>query len=172
MIEFYWSCLAGGVLFALIGVVFGDIISSALDGFLDFLSVDFLQPMVIATAITTLGGAGILFTQYSPFTAIICLIFSLFSALIISIAVFFGYVKPMQNSENSTSFSIQDLQGKIALVSVAIPADGFGEIVVRIGAGNTNQIAASFDTVNIANDTQVVIVEVREGITYVSPLEL
>ncbi|WP_152391804.1 protease [Paenibacillus guangzhouensis] len=172
MVAFYWGCLAFGALFALISVVLGDILSSAFDGLLDFLSIDFLQPMVIATAITTLGGAGILLTKYSTFSALICLGLAIVIALLLAVAVFFAYVKPMQNSENSTGFSIQDLQGKIGQVTVAIPSSGFGEVLVRIGAGHTNQIAASFDAVNIADGSQVVVVEIREGVAYVSPLTL
>lgn len=38
----YWGCLIGGILFAVVTVLLGDILSSALDGLLDFLSVDFL----------------------------------------------------------------------------------------------------------------------------------
>lgn len=172
MVAFYWGCLAFGALFALISVVLGDILSSAFDGLLDFLSIDFLQPMVIATAITALGGAGILLTKYSTFSALICLGLAIVIALLLAVAVFFAYVKPMQNSENSTGFSIQDLQGKIGQVTVAIPSSGFGEVLVRIGAGHTNQIAASFDAVNIADGSQVVVVEIREGVAYVSPLTL
>ncbi len=57
----FWSCLAGGILYALITVIFGDIISEALDGALDFLSGDalpWLQPMTLVSAITIFGGAG------------------------------------------------------------------------------------------------------------------
>lgn len=172
MVAFYWSCLAGGVLFALVSVVLGDILSSAFDGLLDFLSVDFLQPMVIATAITALGGAGILLTEYSPLTTGIALLAAILIALALSVVVFFGYVKPMQNSENSTGFSINDLQGKLAEVTVTIPANGFGEVLVRIGAGHTNQIAASFDAQLIADGSQVVVVDVREGVMYVSPITI
>jgi len=172
MVAFYWGCLAFGALFALISVVLGDILSSAFDGLLDFLSIDFLQPMVIATAITTLGGAGILLTKYSAFSALVCLGLAIVIALLLAVTVFFVYVRPMQNSENSTGFSIQDLQGKIGQVTVAIPSSGFGEVLVRIGAGHTNQIAASFDAVNIADGSQVVVVEIREGVAYVSPLTL
>lgn len=172
MVAFYWGCLAFGALFALISVVLGDILSSAFDGMLDFLSIDFLQPMVIATAVTTLGGAGILLTKYSPFTTLVCLGMAVIIALLLAVAVYFAYVKPMQNSENSTGFSIQELQGKIGQVTVAIPSSGFGEVLVRIGAGHTNQIAASFDAVNIADGSQVVVVEIREGVAYVSPITL
>ena len=37
----YWGCLIGGVIFAIVTVVLGDILSSALDGLLDFCQLIF-----------------------------------------------------------------------------------------------------------------------------------
>lgn len=172
MITFYWSCFAGGVIFALISVLLGDIISQAIDGVLDFLSFDFLQPMVIATAITSMGGAGILLTKYSSLSSLFVLLISVVLALLLAVAVYYGYVKPMQNSENSTGFSIQDLQGKMGQVTVSIPSHGFGEVLVRVGAGHTNQIAASFERTDILEGTRIVVVDIRESVLYVSEITI
>jgi len=168
MLAFYWSCLAGGAIFALISVFLGDIISNAVDGILDFLSADILQPMVLATAITTLGGSGILLSKYSSFNNVFVLLISAVIAVMLSVIVFFAYVKPMKNSENSTGFSIQELQGRMGQVIVPIPSHGFGEVLLRVGAGHTNQIAASFDQQDIAENARVVVVEVRDDVLYVS----
>ena len=62
MIEVYWGCLIGGLLFALVTVIFGDVIDSLFDGLFEFLTMDgldFINPMVIIGAITMFGGAGI-----------------------------------------------------------------------------------------------------------------
>lgn len=82
MLELYWGLLITGVLFALVTVVFGDLMSGAMDGMLDWLSSDvlhYLQPMVLFSGVTVLGGAGILLTKYSPFTAAAVLVLSLHS---------------------------------------------------------------------------------------------
>lgn len=172
MLALFWGCLLVGVLFALVSVLLGDIISGALDGILDFLSVDFLQPMVLATAITSFGGAGILMLKYSTWSSAIVLLLSVLIAVVLSVVIFFGYVRPMQQSENSIAYSMQDLQGKIGEVLVPIPAQGHGEVLVRLGAGNTNQIAASFDAEDIVQGAQVVVVDVREGVVFVTPIAI
>ncbi|WP_020615394.1 NfeD family protein [Paenibacillus daejeonensis] len=170
------ACLAGGILYALISVIFGDILSEALDGVLDFLSMEsmsWLQPMTLVGGITAFGGAGLLLTRYTAIGAWAIVLIALLSAVMIGISVYFLYVKPMQNSENSTGFSFQELSGKIAEVLVPIPATGYGEVLVRVGsAGVTNQIAASHDGEPIPSGSKVVVVEVRDHTLYVSKLDL
>ncbi|EDI1751090.1 hypothetical protein MW925_003889 [Salmonella enterica] len=67
---------------------------------------------------------------------------------------------------------MKELAGKEAVVSVTIPAQGDGEVMVRIGAGQTFQVAASFDGTQTEKETTVVIVEVSDGVVYVSPFSL
>ena len=115
MIDFYWGCFAAGILFAVISLIFGDILGDILDGIFDAISfdqVDFIHPMVIVGGITVFGGSGILLSQYTRLEPSMTVWLSLFNALVISVIVYFAYVKPMKNSENSTGFSVQDLVGK------------------------------------------------------------
>lgn len=168
MVDVYWACLAGGLIFAVVTVILGDLISHAVHGVLDFLSVDFLQPMTIVGGITAFGGAGVLLTEYTVFSAWLIVLLSVLAALIVAIVVYFVYVKPMSNAENSTGFSIRDLTGKIGEVTVTIPATGYGEVLVRIGAANTNQIAASFEHETIQSGTRVVVVEVKDHTLFVA----
>jgi membrane protein implicated in regulation of membrane protease activity len=169
MAELYWSCVIGGVLFAFVTIIFGDVIGNFFDGVLDslFPHHDFLQPMVVCGAATSFGGAGILLSRLTSLGIVATAALSFVVALIVSVAVFFLYVKPMKEAENSTGFSIQDLIGKIGVVIVTVPATGCGEVMIRIGAGNTNQIAASFDKKEIKSGTRVVVAEVRDGVLYV-----
>ncbi|MGG4036321.1 protease [Paenibacillus cisolokensis] len=171
----FWSCLAGGALYAIVCVVFGDFLSEALDGLLDFLSpegVPWLEPTTIVGAITVFGGAGLLLDRYSPLGAGAVIAASLLIAVLAGAGVFFLYVKPMENSENSTGYSIRDLTGKLGEVLVPIPSAGYGEVLVSVGAGRANHIAASFDGEPIAGGSRVVVVEVRDGTLYVSRLEM
>jgi membrane-bound ClpP family serine protease len=171
MIEVYWGCLIGGILFALVTVIFGDLVSNLFDGLFDFLSVegpDFLNPMVIVGGITVFGGAGILFNEYTSLTAFIIIMLAILISIVVSVLVFFFYVRPMQQSENSTGFSLQDLNGKIGEITISVPATGYGEVMIRIGGGNTNQIAASFDKEEIPSGAKVVIVESIKSVLYVS----
>jgi len=174
MIDFYWGCFAAGILFAVISLIFGDILGDILDGIFDAISfdqVDFIHPMVIVGGITVFGGSGILLSQYTRLEPSMTVWLSLFNALVISVIVYFAYVKPMKNSENSTGFSVQDLVGKIGEVVTTVPGNGCGEILIRIGAGNTNQIAASLDGEELLTGTRVVVGEVKDHVLYVFPYE-
>lgn len=167
----FWGCLAGGVLFAVVTVLLGDVLSGALDGVLDFLSVDFFKPVVLAAGITVFGGTGIMLVKYTDLSSVPQVVISLLAAILLSIAVYFGYVRPMENSENSTGFSIKEMAGRIGQVTVPVPAQGYGEVMVKVGAGNTLHIASSFDKKPVAAGVRVVIVEVAEDVLRVSELE-
>jgi membrane protein implicated in regulation of membrane protease activity len=166
----YLGCLAGGVLFAIAAGLLGDVISEWLDGVLDFMSVDYLKPVVLAAAVTGFGGAGWLLEKYTPIMSWLILILSVCIAFVIAVLTYFIFVKPMQNSENSVSFSLQELEGKIAEVTVPVPSQGFGEVLLRVGASNTSQIAASHEGESIEAGARVVVVQVRDGTLYVSRL--
>ncbi|CAG7628472.1 NfeD family protein [Paenibacillus allorhizosphaerae] len=174
MLELYWGLLITGALFAFATVLFGDLLGNALDGLFDFLSADalhWLQPMVLFSAITLLGGAGVLLTKYTVFGPALVLMLSILAAAASAVLIFFLYVKPMENSENSVAFSIHDLVGRIGEVTVPIPAKGCGEVLVRTGGGVTNQIAESFDGTPIEAGRRVVTVEVKDGTLFVSGLD-
>lgn len=174
MLEFYWVCFIGGVLFALVTIIFGDILGDFLDGFFDFLSMDhfdFLQPMVLVGGITILGGSGIMLHHYTRLEPLPVAVISLAIAVVASVIVYFAYVKPMKNSENSSGYSMQDLVGKIGEVTVPIPVGGYGEVVVKAGLGLTNQIAANMDQTEIPTGTRVVVGEVKDGVLHVFRFE-
>ncbi|MBO9605079.1 MAG: protease [Paenibacillaceae bacterium] len=171
MEQLFWGCFAFGILLSIVSVLLGDVISQAMDGVLDFLSVDFFQPMVMAGAVTIFGGAGILLLEYSPFGAIGAAIAALLLAAISGWLILAFYVRPMKRSERSTGFAMAELAGRICEVIVPIPVSGFGEVLIRTGAGHTNQVAVSFENVAIQAGEQVVIVEVNDGAVYVSRFE-
>lgn len=171
MLEFYWGCLIFGILFAVVTVLFGDLLSSAAGGFLDFLSVDFLQPMVVAGAITIFGGAGILLSGYTEWVGLSIILLSAAIAIAGSVLIYYFYVKPMNNSENSTGYSVQDLKGSLGEVIISIPEHGYGEVLVKVGAGVSNHSAKSLDQHPIPAGNKIVVVEVKEGVLLVSNFE-
>ncbi|WP_047150378.1 NfeD family protein [Aneurinibacillus tyrosinisolvens] len=174
MIEVYWGCLIFGALFAIVAIIFGDFIGHLFGGLFDFLpghSVHFIQPTVVVGAVTVFGGAGIVLTEYSSLSISVIVLLSLLLAVLLSICIYFLYVKPMRNTENSTGFSIQDFVGRIGEVMTPIPPAGYGEILVKMGAGNTHQIAASFDKEAIEAGTRVVIIDVKDDTLLVSRYE-
>ncbi len=171
----FLACLAGGILYALVTVVFGDWLGQVLDGALEFLSLDghsFFSPSSLVGGITVFGGAGLLLTRYSSWGAVVILLLAALIAIAAGAGIFFLYVKPMEDSENSIAFSAAELSGALAEVLVPIPSKGYGEVLVKVGAGFTNQIAASFDGVEIAGGAKVVVVEMKDHTLYVSEIHL
>ncbi|AJY76430.1 NfeD family protein [Paenibacillus beijingensis] len=167
----FLSCLFVGILYALVSVVLGDWIGMAFDGAFDFLSLDghhWFQPVTLAGAVTVFGGSGLLLERYTSLSSGSTVIISLLIAAVSALAIFFFYVKPMENSENSSGYSMKELAGKVGEVLVAIPAHGCGEVLVKVGAGNTNHIAESFDGVPIPSGAKIVVIEVKQGALFVS----
>ncbi|MDD2402345.1 MAG: protease [Clostridia bacterium] len=170
----YLGCLIGGIIFAVITILFGDIIDSTFDGFFEAISLDgfdFIDTTVIVAGITIFGGTGILLNTYSPWKTISVLLTTVVITLILTMFFFFLYIKPMKNCENSIGFSVKDFIGKTGEVTVPIGPKGFGEILLKIGVGHTNQIAASFDGKEYSTGLMIVVTDVKDGTVYVSNSE-
>ena len=166
----YWGLLIFGVLYAIVSLLIGEVLSHVFDGLVGDSHLAVLQPTILVSGLTAFGAVGVLLSRYTAWTSTTILLTALAGALVVSIGVYFLYVRPMENSENSIGFSITELAGKVGEVNVPIPAAGYGEVIVRIGAGVTNQIAASFDKEAIPSGTTIVVVEVKGDTLYVSPL--
>ncbi|WP_246938692.1 NfeD family protein [Bacillus pinisoli] len=174
MLEFYWGCLITGIIFTLLTVIFDDFLGNMMDGMMEALAFDlpgFFNTTVIMSALTAFGGAGILLTIYTSISQPIIFILSLCIGLILSIFFYLLYVKPMENTENSTGYSVQDFVGKVGEVTIPIPKDGYGEILLSIGGGASNQIAASFEDIDIPSGVKALVIEIRDDTLLVSPYE-
>lgn len=171
MLQLYWTCFAGGILFTLVTVVLGDMISHAVNGALDFLSADWLNPTVLVGGITAFGGAGIVLSGHTALAWPVVALLAGMAAAAAGALLYFASVKPLKNCENSTAYSMERLIGKMGEVITPIPAKGYGEVLLKVGAGHANHIAASFDRTDIQAGARVVVVEVRDGTVYVSCFE-
>lgn len=174
MIDLFWGCLLGGIFFALATLLLGGVFHK-LQGFrhaLRFRGIKAFNPTTVVGAVTAFGGAGILLVKYTSLEGVLLLAAAAAIALLVSVAVHFGYVKPMDRAESSIAFSMQDLRGMTGVITVPVSARGYGQVMVKMGATNTCQIAASFDEKRIAKGSQVVVVEVRDGVLYVTPIDV
>lgn len=194
MLDLYWGCLLGGVIFSLLTLVGAHSVHRlhGLHHLLRFRGARFLHPTTIVGGITAFGGAGLILAKHGGFgvgalgsgevdamlshTALsnIAMLNVMAGAIAIlfSLAIHFGYVRPMARSESSIAFSKQDYIGKSCRVSSPIRANRHGQIMITMGAGNTCEPAAGIDGEAIPTGTLVVVVEVRDHILYVSPVEL
>ena len=172
MTEVYWICLFGGLLFTVLTLLFGDMLDGLLDG-LDGLDGfgEFLDPLSLVGGLTVFGGAGVLLEETTALDTVPAAGLAALIGLGLALAMHFVYVKPMKRSENSTAFSMREYHGKLGEVITAIPSEGFGEVLVTMGASNTFQTAASFDGEEIPSGTRIVVVEIRDGDLYVAPFD-
>lgn len=168
----FWGFLIGGALFTIVSVLIGDVLGSWLDGVFDLAGIDWLNPVVLAGAATTFGGAGILLSKYTNLGSTAVLVAALLIAFLVAVVVFLAFVKPMMNSEVSTGFSMKELGGKIGEITIPVPAKGFGEVMVKLGAANTIHTASSFEHKPLAAGTRVVVIEVTDGVLVVSDLNV
>jgi hypothetical protein len=173
MIDIFWGCLIGGIFFALVTLLTGGILHKlhGLHHAMRFHGARFLHPTTVVGAITAFGGAGILLARNTSLEGAALIAVAVGIALVVSAAVHFGYVIPMEKSENSIGFSIQDYRGRQGLVTVPLPVGGYGQVMVKMGASNTTQIAASFDETEIPRGANIVVVEIQDGVLVVSPID-
>ena len=173
MVELYWICLGAGLAATLAVVLAGDALEGALDGALDATPLDaFLDPLSLVGGLTVFGGAGVLLDRFAAFGTGTEAALAALIGLAVALGLHFAYVRPMKRSENSTAFSVREYVGKLGEVNVAIPARGYGEVLVRMGASTTFQAAASLDGAPIATGTTVVVVEVEpDGTLHVAPFD-
>ncbi len=178
MNDVFWSCLIGGALFALVTLVGGGLHKGGLHRLggghhtFRFRLLRFLHPTTVVGAITAFGGAGIMLARATAWPDGTLALAAATVAVVISIAVHFGYVLPSERAETSLAFSVNDFKGHTGTVTIAIGAAGHGEVMVRMGAGNTCHIAASFDSAEIPRGCTVVVVDVKGGILLVSPIDV
>ena len=176
MTTLYWFCLVGGFAVTLLLLVVGEVLEAAmdaLDGALEALDLgDAFDPLSGVAGVTLFGGAGLLLDTYAGLADVPEVAVAALVGVVGAVALHVVYVKPMKQSENSTAFSVREYAGKTGELATGVPADGFGEVVVRMGASTTFQTAASFSGHPIPTGTRVVVVEVdADGVLRVAPLD-
>ncbi|MDX1530366.1 MAG: NfeD family protein [Rhodothermales bacterium] len=172
MLTVYWACLLGGLGFTLLALLFGDALDGVLDGFdLDFDGPGLLDPLSLVGGVAAFGAAGVVLTEAAELAAPLAAGAAAVIGLALAVVMHVAYVRPMKRGENSTGFSVEEYRGKLGEVITAIPARGYGEVLVKMGTANTFRTAASFDETPIARGTAVVVVEVRDGDLLVAPFE-
>jgi len=171
----FWVCFLVGILYTLIVVIFGDALAGAIDASTEWLNIShlpILQPTTLMGGLTVFGGAGIVMSRLSAWSALTIICLALLAAVIGTILIYYVYIKPMADAEVSLSYSIVELIGKQAEVSIPIPAEGYGEVIIRTAGGIVSHIASSFDRVAIAGEATVVVVDLDDGVLLVSEIDL
>ena len=144
---------------------FGDVADVSVDG------IPFLDPAIILSFITFTSAVGYFFERFTGFSSVIILIIAVIVASLFTALLYYFLLVPLRSAEVSLAYTEESLEGQVGKIIVPVPIDGFGEIVIETVNGIVSKRAASFHQVEIPYDTQVLIIEMREGTAYVSVYE-
>ncbi|MGE7982447.1 hypothetical protein [Solibacillus sp. NPDC093137] len=144
---------------------FADVADVSIDG------SPFFDPAVILSFITFTSAAGYLLEQFTGFTSFITFIIALIIASLLTALLYFFLLVPLRSAEVSLAYTEESLEGQVGKVIVPVPLEGFGEMVIETANGIISKRAASFHQVEIPYDTQVLIIEMRDGTAMVAIYE-
>lgn len=161
---YLYGLIISGVLTVLY-VLFADVFHfhGAGDG-----GLHFLNPALIFAFITVLSGSGYLFERLSSLHYLLILGISTVVAFIVVTLLNVFVLIPLSSAEESLVYKESDLQGRIGTVITAIPVDGFGEVMIDSTSGRIAKPASSFDGDMIPNGTNVLVVQVKNGVLEVT----
>jgi membrane-bound ClpP family serine protease len=160
------------VAIALVGVLFL-LASSLFDGVLDFLHLDAddgtspLSGKVIAAALTAFGAAGMLAT-YADWPRTLAALTSGIVALLVGASVWWA-TGALYRQTASTDVTMASMRGRLAEVTIGIPAGSVGEVLLTAATSTRAMIARSSDGSAIAPGATVRIVETIGNTVIVEP---
>jgi membrane protein implicated in regulation of membrane protease activity len=125
------------------------------------------NPLVMASAITTFGGVGIISMVGFGMNSFISTIIALASAFVIGAALFFGVVRFMYGSQSNSVFSHDDLINIEAEILTPIPENGFGEIAYMVNGIRSTLSAKSTEGNPIRRGATVIIREIDGSVAMV-----
>lgn len=161
---YLYGLIISGVLTVLF-VLFADVFhfNGAGDG-----GLHFLNPVLIFAFVTILSASGFLLEKLSSLNYLLILGISVAAAFIVVALLNVFILVPLSSAEESLVYKESDLQGRVGTVITAIPADGFGEVMIENTSGRIAKPASSFDGNAIPNGTKVLIVQVKNGVLEVT----
>jgi membrane protein implicated in regulation of membrane protease activity len=122
---------------------------------------------IMASFLTAFGVGGVVGRYYGlshPMSSAVGVIFG----LVMSSAVY-QFAKVLYSQQASSELRMSGLVGTTAEVSVAIPANGVGQIVVAVGGERTEHIARAADRKPIPRGAAVVITAIGGDSVTVAP---
>ena len=145
---------------------FADIADVSVDG------IPFLDPAIILSFITFTAAVGYILEHFtSVISSIVIFIIAVIVASLFTALLHYFLLVPLRSAEVSLVYTDESLEGQLGKIIVPVPIDGFGELVIETVNGIISKRAASFHQVEIPYDTQVLIIEMRDGTAYVSIYE-
>jgi membrane protein implicated in regulation of membrane protease activity len=123
--------------------------------------------LVIASAITAFGAAGLISMTGFGLNSLMSTIVALGFSGAIGAALFYGVVKFMYGSQSNSVFSLDALIGLEAEVITPLPEKGLGEIAYKAHGMRSTITARSLDGTEIRRGADVIIREISGNVAVV-----
>ncbi|GAA0328729.1 NfeD family protein [Bacillus carboniphilus] len=161
----YLTALIISGIITVLYILFGDVLEGVAE------ATGFLNPTLILSFITFFSASGYLFEQLTPLNSLLIIAISAIIAIILDVLLNVFVLVPLASAEESLVYTEESLKGRIGKVIISVPEDGFGEVVIESNSGNIAKPAASFDDLPIKEGSQVLVVDIKSGVLYVTPHE-
>ncbi|RDI42277.1 hypothetical protein [Falsibacillus pallidus] len=130
-----------------------------------------INPAVVLAFFTFVSASGYILEFATGLGSMTILVISILIALVLdSILNIFVFI-PLSRAEESLGYTEDSLRGRIGKVILSIPVDGYGEVLIESKSGVIAKSAKSFDEESITEGTRVLIIDVKQGVVFVSPQE-
>jgi membrane protein implicated in regulation of membrane protease activity len=129
----------------------------------------FLNPILILAFITFFSAGGYILEAVTSLNSFVIMGISALAALLMDTILNVFVLVPMSSAEQSLSYTEKSLEGRIGTVSISIPEKGFGEVVIESYSGMISKPAASFEDVPISQGSEILVIEVKDGVLHVMP---
>ncbi|MFO7036541.1 NfeD family protein [Bacillus velezensis] len=140
-------------------------------GLSEAIPVSFLNPALILSFLTIFSASGYIGEIAAPLSSsVIALLSFVLSVLLVSLLHFFVLV-PLLSAEESLAYRETDLKGRVGRVITSVPKDGYGEVIIEGIGGAISKSAVSFDQEQIKYGTAVLVIDVKDGVLFVTPHE-
>lgn len=161
---YLWVLIICAILTVVV-ILFGDL----LDGI--FETVPFLHPILILSFFIFLSALGYVFEWFTNWNSTLILMIAAGMSIIFVTLLHLFVLVPIRSAEQSWGYSEDALVGSVGTTIVSIPVDGYGEVMIQWKSGVISKPAVSYDNKEITNGERVLIIEIKDGVFYVSPYE-
>ncbi|GER66732.1 NfeD family protein [Weizmannia acidilactici] len=146
-------------------LLFNDLLGSIAD------AVNFIHPALILAFFTFFSAGGYILEKLTPLSHLLIITISIVIALILDTLLNVFVFVPLSTAEESLAYTEESLKGRVGKTILSIPKGGFGEVVIDSKTGTISKPAASVQDTQIEEGTQVLVIEVKNGVLYVVPYE-
>ncbi|MRX74090.1 hypothetical protein GJU40_18360 [Bacillus lacus] len=158
----YALILSGSLTF--LYILFGDVLDGMLEG-------AGIQPVLLFSFFTFFSAGGYLLERIQLTGTFFSACISLTAAFIFTVILNVFVLIPLASAEESLVYFDEDLKGRVGEVLTSIPVNGYGEVLLKSNSGSIAKPAASFEDIPVPSGSEVIIIDIKNGILYVSIYE-